>query len=108
VTCRDAQDILLLYRPGTLDGEDPQIAKAIEFAAQDLELTQWFKQHQAFQAAMRLKFRQIEIPAHLKVALLTRVLIPEACRLAPIWQHRNGAGLRWFPRATQRPVRRNG
>ena len=54
------KEILLLYRPGTADAEDPQVAEAIEFAKRDPELGRWFEQHQVFQAAMRAKFRQIE------------------------------------------------
>jgi hypothetical protein len=63
-------DILLLYRPGTLDAEDPEVENAINFVRNDPELTAWFQQHQLFQAIIRAKFRQIETPEHLKIALL--------------------------------------
>ena len=68
----EAKEVLLLYRPGTADAADPQIAEALELARRDPELGRWFEQHRAFQKAMRAKFRQIEVPAHLKTSLLIR------------------------------------
>src|ERR1035438_6159798 len=41
-------------------------------ARQDSELGRWFEQHRAFQKAMRAGFQQIEVPAHLKISLLTQ------------------------------------
>jgi hypothetical protein len=70
VTPQEAKEILLLYRPGTTDAEEPQVAEAMAVARQDPELAGWFEQHSAFQQAMKLRFRQIEVPEHLKLALL--------------------------------------
>ena len=70
MTRGNIKEILLLYRPGTADAEDPQIAEAIELSRHDPELGRWFGQHQRFQAAIRAKLRQIEPPKHLKFALL--------------------------------------
>jgi hypothetical protein len=91
MTAPEAKAVLLLYRPGTADADDPQMAAALELARQDPELGLWFEQHRAFQKAMRAKFRQIEVPAHLKSSLLIRgtaqPVIPAArpWRRAPVW-----------------------
>ena len=68
----EAREILLLYRPGTADAAEPQMAEALEMARQNSELGHWFEQHRAFQKAMRAGFQQIEVPAHLKISLLTQ------------------------------------
>ncbi len=72
MTAQQAKDILLLYRPGTADAEDPQVVQAIDLARHDPELANWFKDHCAFQDAMRAKLRQIPVPLHLKGALMAR------------------------------------
>ena len=69
---QEAKEILLLYRPGTADAQDPRVGQALELARHDLELARWLEQHTAFQKAVRLKFRQIQAPEHLKVALLAK------------------------------------
>ena len=84
MTTTQAKDILLLYRPGTADAEDPQVVAAIALARRDPELARWFEQHCAFQNAMRTKLRQIEVPAHLKAALLAQQNIVRP----PIWWQR--------------------
>jgi hypothetical protein len=91
VISSEAKEILLLYRPGTADTADPQIAEALELARRDPELGRWFEQHSAFQKTMRAKFQQIEVPAHLKASLLIRgavapkILPPQAWWRSPIW-----------------------
>ena len=76
----EAREILLLYRPGTADLFDPPMVEALELARQDPELGRWFEQHCAFQKAMRAKFQQIEVPAHLKTSLLIRgAVAPKSC-----------------------------
>jgi len=62
----------MLYRPGTADADEPDVIEAMGVARQDPELACWFEQHVAFQKAMRLKFRQIDVPDHLKTALLVQ------------------------------------
>jgi hypothetical protein len=81
----DAKEVLLLYRPGTADAADPQMAEALELARRDAELGRWFEQHRAFQAAMRAKFRQIEVPAHLKSSLLIRAAAPPSFVPPRVW-----------------------
>jgi hypothetical protein len=72
VNREQAKEILLLYRPGTRDGDDPEVAEAIRFAEQDPELGKWFAQQKEFQSAMRAKFREIQAPERLKLALLAQ------------------------------------
>ena len=87
----EAKEILLLYRPGTADAADPEVAQALELARQDAELGRWLGQHRAFQETIRAKFRQIEVPAHLKSSLLIRgaaprqILLPRPAWRRPAW-----------------------
>ena len=67
----EAKTILLLYRPGTADADDPQIARALELARQDPELTRWLVEHCARQEALRAGFRQITAPAGLKEQIIS-------------------------------------
>ncbi len=68
----EAQQVLLLYRPGTAETGDPEMVEALELARRDPELGRWFEEHRAFQKTMRARFRQIEVPAHLKISLLAQ------------------------------------
>jgi hypothetical protein len=88
VTQQQAKEILLLYRPGTTDAEDPEVVEALALARHDRELARWFDQQQAFQIAMRAKFRQVKVPEHLRVALLASqkvVPLPVAWWQRPAW-----------------------
>jgi hypothetical protein len=92
VTRAEAQQVLLLYRPGSEDSGDAAMAQALSLAQDDRELGQWFEQHCAFQRAMRAKFRQIEVPTHLKTSLLVRgqaqpmlVSAPPTAGRRPAW-----------------------
>jgi hypothetical protein len=67
----EAKTILLLYRPGTADAGDPEIARALELAKQDPELTRWLAEHCARQEALRAGFRQITAPAGLKEQIIS-------------------------------------
>ena len=67
----EAKTILLLYRPGTADANDPQIAGALELAKQDPELTRWLVEHCARQEAVRAGFRKITAPAGLKEQIIS-------------------------------------
>ncbi len=68
----EAQRVLLLYRPGADEADDPEMAEALELTRRDPELGRWFEEHRAFQKTLRARFRQIEVPAHLKLSLLAR------------------------------------
>ena len=67
----EAKTILLLYRPGTADADDPQIAEALALAKQDPELTRWLVEHCARQETLRAEFRQITVPAGLKEQIIS-------------------------------------
>ena len=67
----EAKNILLLYRPGTADADDPQIAEALALAKRDPELARWLEEHCARQEALREKFRQIAVPAGLKEQIIS-------------------------------------
>ncbi|MCX6930921.1 MAG: hypothetical protein NT154_48115 [Verrucomicrobia bacterium] len=86
-----AKEFLLLYRPGRVDATEPEMATALELAGCDPELGRWFEEHRAFQKAMRAKFRQIEVPAHLKASLLIhevarpRIITPQTWWRRSVW-----------------------
>lgn len=67
----EAKSILMLYRPGTADAEDPQIAEALVLAESNAELGAWLEARTAQQDALRAKFRQIALPAGLKEQIIS-------------------------------------
>ena len=67
----EAKTILMLYRPGTADAEDPQIAGALALAKREPELARWLEEHSARQETLRSKFRQITVPAGLKEQIIS-------------------------------------
>jgi hypothetical protein len=64
------KDTLRLYRPGTGDERDPEMAAAIIEATRDPEINEWFAEHQAFNRAVREKLRRLQPPADLKGKIL--------------------------------------
>lgn len=73
----EAKNILLLYRQGTADAADPQIAEALALVKQDAELARWFGEHCAAQEVLRAKFRQIPVPAGLKEQIVSEQMARE-------------------------------
>jgi hypothetical protein len=67
---RQAKEILRLYRPGTLDALDPQIALALQEVQRDPALAEWFNQQCGVCIALRSKLKQIEVPPDLKRKIL--------------------------------------
>jgi hypothetical protein len=67
----EARRTLLLYRPGTADAEEPEIAEALEVARQDAELSRWLTQHCAQQEILRSRMRNIPVPAGLKEQIIS-------------------------------------
>jgi hypothetical protein len=67
----EAKNILLLYRPGTADADDPEIAEALVLAGRDPELTQWLAEHCARQVTLQSGFRNITAPAGLKEQIIS-------------------------------------
>ncbi len=82
----EAKQILLLYRPGTADAEDPQIVAAMELARRDAELGAWFNEQVQFHRFIRGKLRAIEVPPHLKAMLLARsaIIAPQPWWARPV------------------------
>jgi hypothetical protein len=82
-----AKQILLLYQSGARDFQDPEMDEAMELARHDPELASWFEQHQAFQASMRAKLRQLEVPFQLKASLLAsrKIVRPLVFWQRPVW-----------------------
>ena len=81
----EAKTILLLYRPGTIDAEDPQIAAALALAESESELARWLKEHCARQDALRAKFQHITVPAGLKEQIISEQAV---LRRRIYWRHR--------------------
>lgn len=79
----EAQRVLLLYRPGTAETGDPEMLEALDLVRRDVELREWFEQHRAFQKGMSARFRQIEVPAHLRTSILARAPVPEPVMSPP-------------------------
>ena len=72
MTSAEAKKTLGLYRPGSSDASDPEVAQALEQTQRDPELRQWFEQSCAFHSAMREKLRQISVPDDLKENILSK------------------------------------
>ena len=62
MTREEAQRTLLLYRPGTDDAAEPEIAEALAVAKQDAELSRWLDQHCARQAICAKKSGRFQCP----------------------------------------------
>ena len=67
----EIKQILVLYRPGMADAEDPEIALALEMANRDPELSVWLAGQLAWQEVLRSKFMQINVPAGLKEQIIS-------------------------------------
>lgn len=67
----EAKTILLLYRPGMADVEDPQMAEALALAKNDPKLGRWLETQTAAQEALRTKFNQITPPAGLREQIIS-------------------------------------
>ncbi len=76
----EAKNILLLYRAGTADAEDPEIAEALALAKIDPELGRWLAGHCSRQQAIGEKFRQITIPAGLKEQIISEQAAAERAK----------------------------
>jgi hypothetical protein len=65
-----AKGILVLYRPGTADAEDPAFAEALQACEHDPELKRWFDEHCSTYEMLRARFREVPIPEGLKQQIL--------------------------------------
>ncbi len=70
MTTSEAKELLLLYRPGTADVDDPAFAEAMRLCERDAELGRWFEQHCDTHNILRGKFRQPRFPEGFKEQIL--------------------------------------
>jgi hypothetical protein len=59
---QQVKQTLILYRPGTADGDDPDVAQALALVKKDQKLSRWFANNCVICEALREKFRQIPVP----------------------------------------------
>lgn len=71
MTRDEAKNILLSYRPGADDRQEPATRDALHLAEQDAELSQWFAENRARQSAIRVAFRSIQPPSGLSEQILS-------------------------------------
>jgi uncharacterized membrane protein YbaN (DUF454 family) len=76
-----AREILLLFRPGVSDADDPEFREALELVKRDPELRRWFDEHCARQSLIRDRLKKIAVPGELK----KRILDDIAAREAIVW-----------------------
>ncbi|HET7625987.1 MAG TPA: hypothetical protein VFM25_12060 [Verrucomicrobiae bacterium] len=77
MTTQEAKEILLLYRPGTADAEDPAFSDALRLSESDPELKDWFDEHCQVYQILRGKFRQVAVPEGLKEQILAERKVHE-------------------------------
>jgi len=70
MTREEAQEILLLHRPGIAADQDADMAEALRLAASDPELGRWLEQHREFQDGITNQLLTIEPPPDLKAKIL--------------------------------------
>jgi hypothetical protein len=71
MTTEQAKEILLLYRPGTADAEDPQTAEALALAKGDGELRLWLEAQMAMHEKIRRQFAAIPVPEGLREQIIS-------------------------------------
>jgi len=62
MTRDEAKIILLRYRPGTTDREEPEMREALALAQVDEKLSRWLADNGASQQLLRTTFKQIQAP----------------------------------------------
>lgn len=82
MNAQQAKEILMLYRPGSADSNDPSFADALQLCESDPELKRWFDDHCATYLQLRTKFKQVPIPEGLK----EQILAERKVHLVPMWR----------------------
>lgn len=77
MTREEAKQILILYRSGAPETEDPSLAEALQLCEQDAELKVWFEAQSSFNGLMRNRFRQIRVPEGLQQQILAERQVHE-------------------------------
>jgi hypothetical protein len=68
----EAKRILVAYRQGSTDTNDPEVAAALAQARRDPELQQWLQSQSAFHQTMQETFQHIPVPNDLRDRILAR------------------------------------
>ncbi|MBU6399837.1 MAG: hypothetical protein KGS61_05915 [Verrucomicrobia bacterium] len=106
---RQAQEILIRYRPGLDDASEPEMQQALELVRRDPELAHWLAQQQAAYVAIGARLRVIAPPRGLREQIISerylhrspdwprRLVLPAiaiaglACCLLLLWPRPMGA-----------------
>src|SRR5262249_22980561 len=78
----EAKRVLLAYRPGLHDRDDPELAEALELARQDAGLQSWLQDQMAFHESMSAQLRAVTPPPGLR----ERILASRKIVAVPSWQ----------------------
>ena len=70
MNAQEVKEILVLYRPGTADDQDPAFADALESCQRDPELKQWFDAHCDVYRTLRQRFKELPVPEALKEQIM--------------------------------------
>jgi hypothetical protein len=73
MTSEQAKEILLRFRPGGADANDPEFTPALDQVRMDVELQVWFEEHCAHQSLIRKQFRAIAVPDGLERSILNGI-----------------------------------
>ena len=87
MTTSEAKHILPLYRPWRNEPPDAEITEAFALAARDPDLARWWEEHLVCQQALRARFRELPVPAHLKESILAerKMIRPAFWPRPPFW-----------------------
>ncbi len=70
---RKAQEILLRYRPGSVDEDDREVRDALKLASADRELAGWLEDHRIFQEKLKQKHRELPVLEGLREQILSEI-----------------------------------
>jgi hypothetical protein len=87
VDSQQARDILLAYRAGTSDANNPSVAQALDLARRDPELAHWLEEQNALYRSIRAKLKAGRAPDDLRERILaSRKIVRVAFwRRNPVW-----------------------
>jgi len=80
VTIQKAKEVLLTYRAGTSDENDPEVQEALAATGRDNELRAWFETQQQLQQEIRRHLRATPVPGELRDQILAQR------KIVPLWQ----------------------
>jgi hypothetical protein len=73
ITNQSAKFVLNAYRPNGADAQDPLFRDALEQAARDPELADWFKEQRSFDSLIAEKLAEVQPPAALYSTILAGI-----------------------------------